>query len=186
MPTPPPESGASPERADATPARGERVTVGRVGAPRGLAGDVDITPLSSNPARFRVGAEILVAGVRRRVEAVGTRRGHPVLRFSGVRDRDGAEALRGASLEIEADELPVPPAGWHYVHDLIGLSVETVAGSPVGELVDVLRTGANDVYVVRDDGGREVLVPATAEVIREVDLAGRRARIDPLPGLLDR
>ena len=182
MPTPP-ERGASPEHPDPGPAR---VTVGRVGAPWGLAGHVNITPHSSNPARFRVGAELLVAGVRRRVEALSTRRGHPVLRFAGIGNREGAEALRGAPIEIEGDELPPPPEGWHYVHDLLGLSVVTVGGAEVGELVDVLRTGANDVYVVRAGDGREVLVPATAHVVREVDLAGRRLTIDPLPGLLDR
>ena len=167
------------------PAREERVTVGRVGAPWGLAGHVNVTALSSNPARFRVGAELLIAGVSRRVEERRERRGHPVVRFAGVRDRDGAEALRGAPIEIEGEELPPPPAGWHYVHDMLGLAVTTVGGSEIGELVEVLATGANDVYVVRDGAGREVLVPATAEVVREVDLARRRLLIDPLPGLLD-
>jgi len=167
------------------PARDGRITVGRVGAPWGLAGHVNVTTLSSNPERFRVGAELLVAGVNRRVEALSERRGHPVVRFSDVRDRDGAEALRGAPIEIEGEELPPPPEGWHYVHDMIGLTVTTVGGVDVGELVEVLGTGANDVYVVRDGAGREVLVPATAEVIREVDLARSRLLIDPLPGLLD-
>ncbi len=191
MPTPSPERGTNSEHREPETAtipgqtRAERVTVGRVGAPWGLAGHVNIITLSSNPERFRVGAELLVAGVTRRMEALITRRGHPVVRFSGVDGREGAEALRGAAIEIEGDELPPPPEGRHYVHDMIGLSVMTVAGVHVGELVDVLGTGANDVYVVRDEEGREALIPATAEIVRDVDLAGRRLLIEPLPGLLD-
>ena len=61
----------------------------------------------------------------------------------------------------------------------------TTAGERIGELVDVLATGANDVYVVRREGERDALIPATAEVVREVDLDGRRLVIEPLDGLLD-
>lgn len=159
--------------------------MGHVNSPWGLAGHVNITPHSSNPTRFAVGAELLVAGVRRRVEALTTPRGHPVVRFSGVVGRESAEALRGATIEIEGDELPPPPEGTHYVHDMLGLAVVTVTGDHVGELIDVLGTGANDVYLVRREGARDALIPATPEVIREVDLDGRRLVIHLLPGLLD-
>ncbi len=162
-----------------------RVTVGRVNSPWGLAGHVRVTPHTSNPERFAVGAELLVDGVPRRVEAMIAPRGYPVVRFSGIAGREGAETLRGAAIEIEADELPEPPEGAHYVHDVLGLAVVTTAGERVGELVDVLVTGANDVYVVRREGERDALIPATAEVVREVDLAGRRLVIEPLAGLLD-
>ncbi len=163
----------------------DRVRVGVVNAPWGLGGHVKVTPHTSNPDRFAVGAELLVDGVRRRVEALTSPRGYPVVRFSGVVSREGAEALRGATLEIEAAELPPPPEGGHYVHDMLGLAVVTAAGEMVGELVEVLTTGANDVYLVRRPGARDALIPATAEVIREVDVAGRRLVIEPLPGLLD-
>ncbi len=159
--------------------------VGQVNAPWGLAGHVKVTPHTSNPERFAVGAELLVGGVPRRVEAMITPRGYPVVRFSGVAGRERAETLRGAAIEIEAEELPTPPPGAHYIHDILGLAVVTTAGERIGELVDVLATGANDVYVVRREGERDALIPATAEVVREVDLDGRRLVIEPLDGLLD-
>lgn len=162
-----------------------RVTVGHVSSPWGLAGHVKVLPHTSNPERFAVGAELLVDGVPRRVEAMITPRGYPVVRFSGIPGREGAETLRGAAIEIEAEALPPPPEGSHYVHDILGLAVVTTAGERIGELVDVLATGANDVYVVQREGEPDVLIPATAEVVREVDLDGRRLVIEPLAGLLD-
>jgi 16S rRNA processing protein RimM len=164
---------------------GERVTVGHVNSPWGLAGHVKVTPHTSNPERFAVGTELLVDGVLRRVEAMITPRGYPVVRFSGIPGRERAETLRGAAIEIETEELPAPPEGAHYVHDVLGLAVVTTAGESIGELVDVLATGANDVYVVRREGQRDALIPATAEVVREVDIEGRRLVIEPLAGLLD-
>ena len=71
------------------------------------------------------------------------------------------------------------------MHDLVGLEVVTTAGERLGELVEVLHTGANDVYIVRRPGLRDVLVPAISDVVVEVDLAARRMRIDPLPGLIE-
>lgn len=159
--------------------------MGRINAPWGLAGHVKVTPYTSNPERFAVGAELLVDGVPRRVDAMITPRGYPVVRFVGIAGREGAETLRGATIEIEAEELPAPPEGAHYIHDVLGLAVVTTAGESIGELVDVLATGANDVYVVRREGQRDALIPATADVVREVDLVGRRLVIEPLAGPLE-
>ncbi|WP_416223925.1 ribosome maturation factor RimM [Tepidiforma sp.] len=83
----------------------------------------------------------------------------------------------------DADVLRDDPESY-FIHELIGLRVETVAGEYLGTLVEVLQPGANDVYVVAGPRG-EILLPAIAQVITEIDLALQRMRITPLPGLLD-
>jgi 16S rRNA processing protein RimM len=88
-------------------------------------------------------------------------------------------------LEIDEDELAELPPGEYYIDDLIGMDVVDMTGEKVGRLVDVLATGANDVYVVQREGARDALIPAIPDVIREVDVAARRMTIDPLPGLFD-
>ena len=87
-------------------------------------------------------------------------------------------------MAVTGPALP-PPGGEAVYHaDLIGCAVVTAAGAALGTVREMLVTGSNDVCVVRD-GAREVLVPMIADVIAEIDLAGRRLVINPVPGLLD-
>jgi 16S rRNA processing protein RimM len=84
---------------------------------------------------------------------------------------------------VTEDEVGPPPPGSFWEHQLLGLRVETLGGEGLGTVEDILVTGSNDVLVVR--GEREVLIPLTREVVREVRLEEGVALIEPLPGLLD-
>lgn len=139
----------------------------------GLAGEVEVEPLTDDPARFHSGLSVHAGSAVRQVEKV--RGGTPtlVLKFVGVDDRNLAERLRGQYLEIDASEANRLPEGSYYHWQLVGLQVVDPAGRPLGRLTDVLNYPANDIYVV-SDGTKEVLVPALAQVVRLVDLeAGR-------------
>ena len=162
-----------------------RIAVGRINGVWGLRGHVKVTPLTSNPERLQPGATLLVRGEPRRVIEVVSPSGYPCIRFEGYADRTAAEQLRGALIEIDEADLPDLDEGAYYVHDLVGLEVVTTGGEALGALVEVLHTGANDVYIVRREGRRDVLVPAIPDVVVEVDLRAGRMRIDPLPGLID-
>ena len=120
-----------------------RIAVGRINAAWGLRGHVKVTPLTSNPERLRAGATLFVRGEPRRVLEVVSPSGYPCIRFEGYADRAAAEQLRGALIEIEEADLPPLGEGEYYVHDLVGLEVVTTDGAPLGELVEVLHTGAN-------------------------------------------
>jgi 16S rRNA processing protein RimM len=169
----------------AAPTAGGRVAVGRINAPWGLRGHVKVTPLTSNPERLQPGSTLLVDGEPQLVVDVVYPSGYPCMRFEGYPDRNAVERLRGTLIEIDEAELPELAGGEYYVHDLVGLVVVTAGGARLGELVEVLRTGANDVYIVRERGRRDVLLPAIAEVVVEVDLAARRMVVEPLPGLIE-
>jgi 16S rRNA processing protein RimM len=162
-----------------------RIAVGRINAVWGLKGQVKVTPFTSNPHRLEVGATVLVRGepvvITDHVEPYG----YPILRFDRYPDRTEAQVLRGEMIEIEEEDLPPPPAGEYYIHDLVGLEVTTVGGERLGRLAEVLQTGANDVYIVRREGARDILLPAIGQVIVEVDLEAGTLLVDPLPGLLD-
>ena len=161
-----------------------RVAVGRINATWGLRGHVKVTPLTSNPDRIRPGAVLLVRGEPRAILDVASPRGYPCVMFEGCEDATSAAALRGALIEIEEADLPELPAGEFYVHDLLGLTVVGADGDVLGELAEVVRTGANDVYVVRREGARDALIPAIPDVVLDIDLGARRMRIEILPGLL--
>ncbi|HEX5548625.1 MAG TPA: PRC-barrel domain-containing protein, partial [Ktedonobacterales bacterium] len=73
-----------------------------------------------------------------------------------------------------------------YLHDVVGLKVVHVNGQPLGEVVDFITGSGNDLFVVRaTPGGRDVLLPAVREFIRELDIPGGVLRVDPIPGLFD-
>jgi 16S rRNA processing protein RimM len=93
-----------------------------------------------------------------------------------------AQALTGKDLFIDKDRLPRLPPGEYYHFQLIGLSVETKEGKPLGTLRAVFETGGHDVYVV-EKGGKELLIPAIEQVIGEVDLLNGKLVVDLPEGL---
>ncbi len=106
-----------------------------------------------------------------------------ILELDGLNDRTVAESYRGALIEAP-DSLIQRNPDEHFVHELIGLRVETAEGYVVGTISDVLQPGANDVYVVKTSKG-EVLVPVIADVVRQIDTASGLVVITPLAGMLD-
>jgi 16S rRNA processing protein RimM len=99
-----------------------------------------------------------------------------VVKLAGVDDRDQASQLIGADIEIKFSQLPPPSKGEYYWAQLVGLEVVTLAGQSLGKVDHLVETGANDVLVVRN--GKERWLPATANVIREVDLEAGVIRVD--------
>ena len=110
--------------------------------------------------------------------------GKALVRLKGYDDINAVSGLLGRELLVRRDQLPELEDGEYYWYDLLGLRVSTVAGEELGTLAEIIDTGSNDVYVVRG-GSREYLLPATEEVIREIDLTARTMTISPLEGLLD-
>jgi 16S rRNA processing protein RimM len=105
-----------------------------------------------------------------------------VLALEGINDRDSAEQLRGQRLYMRLDDLPPLPAGTYYLHQVEGLTVVTESAERLGTVREILKTGANDVYVVRGEKG-EILLPAIQSVIREVHLDAGTMVVRLLEGL---
>lgn len=148
------------------------VRVGQVRGAFGVAGAVKVEPLTDHDERLLPGAELWLAGERRRVEWSRTRPEGVVLKLTGVDDRTVAGLQVGRYLEVPAAEVkPLPDGAWY--HDqLLGLRVRSASGRDLGEIVDVLERPANDVWVARA-GRVEHLVPATKDAVVSVDLDRR-------------
>jgi len=106
-----------------------------------------------------------------------------LLKLGGCDDRIAAEELRGMLVQIPIEEAVPLEEGEYYHFQLIGVRVETEAGKFLGRIVEVLETGANDVYVVRGPRG-EMLLPAVEDVVLELDLDSKRMEVHLLPGML--
>ena len=104
--------------------------------------------------------------------------------LEGVADIDAAEALKGAVVMLADEDVPPAKPGEFYYHEAIGCEVFLTDGSRLGAIEEVFSNGAQDIWVVRA-GEREVLVPVIEDVVKAMDLPGRRVTIEPIPGLLD-
>ena len=158
-----------------------RVVVGVVRAPHGVRGEVKVRSQTDVAGRFRPGSrldcdglgEVVVASVRGPADV-------PIVRFVGYESRADAERLRGRTLTVSRDVARRAAKGSFLWADLLGLVAETPAGERLGIVREVLRAGETDVIVVREDGrGEEILLPALASVVREVDLAHGRVVVVP-------
>jgi len=158
------------------------VAVGRILAPRGVRGELKVEPLTDFPERFAPGQVIWVGGVRREVEGSRQRRSQVLLKLAGVDSVEQAATLQGELLEVPQEELTALGEGRYYRFQLLGMAAYDAAGEALGTVVDILSTGANDVYVVRGPRG-ELLLPAIEEVIKEVDAEGGRMVVELMEGM---
>ncbi|MEJ2059743.1 MAG: ribosome maturation factor RimM [Gammaproteobacteria bacterium] len=159
----------------------KRVVLGRVSGLYGVKGWVKVFSetqpreniLSYSPWQLKIQGEW-----QTRTVETGRRQGKGVVaKLEGCDERDAAAALMGAEIAVSRDQLPPLESGEYYWADLVGLQVETLDGVPLGVVDHLFETGANDVVVVK--GARERLIPfVRPEVVREIDLAAGRMRVD--------
>jgi len=159
--------------------------------PHGIRGELRVEIITDYPERleqhtcFYLASPDSPEAVRcYPVEKMRQHRGALLLKLGGCDDRNSADELRGMLVQIPFEKAVPLEEGEYYHFQLIGVRVETESGKWLGEVVEVLETGANDVYVLRGPRG-EVLVPAVEEVIRELDLELKRMVVRPLPGMLE-
>ena len=157
------------------------IEVGRVSGAYGVKGWLRVASytaepgavLSYRPWRFRrANGAVEIPTL---LEARGHGKGF-VVHLAGCDDRDCAEGWAGSAIEVPAEALPPLETGEYYWGQLVGLTVETVRGTPLGVVTRLMETGANDVLVVQ--GERERLLPYIADVVRRVDLDQRRLVVD--------
>ncbi|MCX4659844.1 ribosome maturation factor RimM [Streptomyces uncialis] len=167
-----------------------QLVVARIGRAHGIKGEVTVEVRTDEPEK-RLGPGAVLATEPSSVgpltiETGRVHSGRLLLRFAGVRDRGGAEALRNTLLiaDVDPEERPEEPDEY-YDHQLIDLDVVTVDGTEIGRITEVSHLPSQDLFVVERPDGDEVLVPFVEEIVVEIDLDEQRAVIDPPPGLID-
>ena len=145
-------------------------------------GEVRVQPHTDNAQRFSPGNYLLAQGRALKIERCRWHQGLALIKFSGIESREDAIHLQGAQLEVPLDEVPSLSTDSYYHFQILDMEVWTQSGDFLGTVEDILSTGSNDVYVVRQ-GKSEVLVPAIQDVVLEVDLEKGRITVDLPEGL---
>ncbi len=169
-----------------------QVTVGRIGKPHGIRGEVTIEVRTDEPEhRFAPGTTLKrESGSDLTVSDFHWHSGRVLLKFLGVDSRNAAEELRNSILTVERDDTEVPQEGdEYYDSNLVGCLVRTVAGEVIGHVTDVLHLPSQDVLVVSAVGvvgtaTTEYLLPFVESIVPTVDLVAKLITVDPPEGLL--
>jgi 16S rRNA processing protein RimM len=164
--------------------------VGRVLKPHGIRGEIRVEIITAYPERLIQHTVFYLAHPhspdvveRYAVESARFHKDIALLKLTGCPDRNAAEQLRDMWVQIPAEEAAPLEEGEFYLFQLIGAQVETETGELLGCVVEVIETGANDVYVVHGPRG-EVLLPAIQNVVIAFDPQTKHMVVRPLPGTL--
>ncbi|MDR2648628.1 MAG: ribosome maturation factor RimM [Clostridiales bacterium] len=162
--------------------------IGKILKPHGIKGEVKVLPSTDDPTRFermdkaRIEFENLPE-LYLDIEGVWTHKRFVTLKFKGVDGADAAERLRGGRITVtDREALPLEPDEY-YVRDLYDMDVVSYTGECLGKIVDVLETGANDVYVARPEKGGDILIPAVKQYIISIDVNAGVMTVDLAEGL---
>ncbi|WP_030808571.1 ribosome maturation factor RimM [Streptomyces sp. NRRL F-2799] len=167
-----------------------QLVVARIGRAHGIKGEVTVEVRTDEPeSRLAPGAVLATDPASVGPLTIATGRVHSgrlLLRFEGVGDRTGAEALRNTLLiaDVDPEEMP-EDEDEYYDHQLIDLDVVTEDGTEVGRITEISHLPSQDLFIVERPDGSEVLIPFVEEIVSEIDLDEQRAVITPPPGLID-
>lgn len=161
------------------------LAVGRLRRAHGVSGEIRMDVLTDFPERLEPGVQVYAGPQRQplRLRSVRSHQSALLVAFDGIDTPEQAGELRNLLVQVRADDRPALPEGEYYHHQILGLKVFSEAGEYLGEIREILETGANDVYLIRAENGAEILLPAVEDVVLAVDLERAKMRVRLLPGL---
>ena len=168
----------------------DRFQVGVIASTHGLHGEVNVFPTTEDPNRFKKLKKVTLHTKRGEeieldVQSAKFFKKFVIVKFKQFNDINEVEKLKGCELTIERKDAIKLQPGEYYCADLIGLTIVDEDGTVLGTLVDVIQTGANDVYEMkREDGEENVYIPAIKDCILDIDIENKQIKIHVIPGLL--
>lgn len=161
--------------------------VGQIVNTQGLKGDMRVYPLTDYKERFEeldwvyIGDDL---NTKYDIEKVRYKNNLAIIKIKGIDDVNQVEKLKNKYLTIPRENARQLEEGEHFIADLIGLEVYTVDENYVGVIQDIIQTGANDVYLIKSEDGREILIPAVKQFVPKISISDRRVTIDPIEGMI--
>lgn len=166
----------------------ERLEIGQIVNTFGIKGEVKVNPFTDDIRRFDELKKVYIKSKsinkEYKIEQVRYHKNMVLIKFEGVNSPEEAEILRNAFLEIARSDAIALDEDTHFIVDILGLEVYTDEGKLLGKVDDIYNTGANDIYVVKDELGKQILLPSIKEVIKEINLENGKITVHLIPGLI--
>lgn len=163
--------------------------VGAVTSIHGLHGEVKVYPTTDDPKRYKKLKKVLLDMEKQRkeveIERVRFFKNMVIVKFKGIDDINDVQQYKGAKLYVTRENAVPLAEDEYFAADLIGLLAVSDENEELGSVSDVLQTGANDVYVIQQPNGKELLIPAIKDCIKNIDISGGKMVVHLLPGLRD-
>lgn len=159
--------------------------IGQIVNTHGLKGEIKVYPWCDDPAIFHELAFVCIDNEEFDIVKSRLQKNMVILKLDGIDNIDEAEKYRNKVLTVPREELGELPDGAYYICDLLGCAVATIDGEFLGKIDDVIKTGSNDVYSVRNDAGKQILIPVIDEVVKSVNIEEKQVTVELLKGLID-
>ena len=162
--------------------------IGQIVNTFGIKGMVKVKPFTDDIRRFDELKTVYVEKNNNQteyeIEEVKYHKDMVLIKFKGIDKVEQAEMLRNSYLTVSRDSVEKLEEGRYYIVDLLGLEVYTDEQILLGTLEDIFNTGSNDIYVVKDKLGKQILLPAIQDVIKQIDIENKKIIVHLLPGLI--
>ena len=162
--------------------------IGQIVNTFGIKGMVKVKPFTDDIRRFDELKTVYIEKnsnqTEYEIEEVKYHKDMVLIKFKGIDKVEQAEMLRNSYLTVSRDSVEKLEEGRYYIVDLLGLEVYTDEQVLLGTLEDIFNTGSNDIYVVKDKQGKQILLPAIQDVIKQIDIENKKIIVHLLPGLI--
>lgn len=162
--------------------------VGQIVNTFGVKGILKVKPFTDDVNRFEELKKVYICKKEKleevEIEEVKYHKDMVLLKVKGIEDMNEAEKVKGLYLKIDRKNAKKLPKDTYFIADLLGLEVYSDTGELLGKVDDIFRTGANDVYVVKNENGKQLLLPGIPDVIKEIDLEKEKIIVHLLKGLI--
>jgi len=164
--------------------------VGEIINTHGIHGEVKVYQISDFIDRFEIGKSLYLAQANKPVQEMivssyRLHKGFILLKFEGYNNIDDVEGFKGSYLQVTEKQLTKLPDDEYYYHEIIGCTMYTVSGNLIGIVQEIMSPGANDVFIVKNEEDKEILIPNIKLVVKSIDVGNKKIIIDPMEGLLD-
>lgn len=168
-----------------------RLKVGKIVNTHSLKGEVKvISSTDFEEERFKKGSKLLITRGNQLIREVVVQsyRNHKnflLVKFEGINSVEEAEKLKNLQIKIDSDEVGELEENEFYFHQIIGCEVFDENDKNLGEIIDILTPGANDVWVIKGENGKEILIPYIEDVVKKIDITSKKVNIEVMEGLID-
>ncbi len=161
----------------------EKLEIGKIVNTFGIKGEVKVYPYTDDINQFKKIKKVYINNEEKEIESVKFHKNNVILKIKGIDNMTEAENLRNTVIEANRSTKKLPE-NTYYIADLINLDVYTDENNFLGKVKDIYNTGANDIYSIETPEGKEILLPAIKDVIKQIDIENKKIIVHILKGLI--